>query len=56
MLLSMGFPEAKCTKALRNCGMNTERATEWLLTHMDDKSEDEEAKNNDNETASKINE
>ena len=55
MLLSMGFPEAKCVKALKNCGMNTERATEWLLSHIDAPSDDDEAKNNDDESASKMN-
>ena len=54
MLLAMGFPEPKCAKALRKCGMNTERATEWLLSNMDAPSDDEEAKTTD-EPASKVN-
>jgi ubiquitin carboxyl-terminal hydrolase 5/13 len=36
MMTSMGFPEIKCIKALKNCDMNVERATDWLFSHMDD--------------------
>jgi len=36
MMLTMGFPEKKCIKALKNCDNNPERATDWLFSHMDD--------------------
>ena len=36
MLMSMGFEQAKCEKALRATDNNTERATEWIFSHMDD--------------------
>ena len=36
MLMSMGFEQAKCEKALRSTDMNVERATEWIFSHMDD--------------------
>jgi ubiquitin carboxyl-terminal hydrolase 5/13 len=36
MMTAMGFPEKKCIKALKNCDMNVERATDWLFSHMDD--------------------
>ena len=36
MLMSMGFEQAKCEKALRSTEMNVERATEWIFSHMDD--------------------
>eukprot|EP01052_Picozoa_sp_SAG31_P038826 SAG31_NODE_5261_length_2644_cov_2.116306_2_plen_169_part_00 len=35
-LMSMGFDQAKCTKALRQCGNSVERATDWIFSHMDD--------------------
>lgn len=35
-MTAMGFPEKKCIKALKNCDMNVERATDWLFSHMDD--------------------
>ena len=37
----MGFTEKKCVTALKNCDMNTERAMEWIFSHMDDPDEDE---------------
>jgi ubiquitin carboxyl-terminal hydrolase 5/13 len=40
MLMSMGFPQAKCEKALRATGNSTERATDWIFSHMDDDSDD----------------
>jgi ubiquitin carboxyl-terminal hydrolase 5/13 len=36
MLMSMGFEQAKCEKALRATDMNIERASEWIFSHMDD--------------------
>ena len=33
-LMSMGFDQAKCTKAMRECGNSVERATEWIFSHM----------------------
>lgn len=42
MMMSMGFPEKKCKKALKNCDNNVERATDWLFSHMDDPDDDEE--------------
>ena len=36
MLMSMGFDQAKCEKALRATGNDTERATDWIFSHMDD--------------------
>jgi len=36
MMLSMGFPEKKCIKALKACDNNPDRATDWLFSHMDD--------------------
>lgn len=43
MMTSMGFAEKKCIKALKNCDMNVERATDWLFSHMDDPDSDVEA-------------
>jgi ubiquitin carboxyl-terminal hydrolase 5/13 len=40
MMTSMGFPEKKCIKALKNCDNNVERATDWLFSHMDDPDSD----------------
>lgn len=40
MLLGMGFPEKKCIKALKNCDLNVERATDWIFSHMDDPDSD----------------
>ena len=42
LMMSMGFPEKKCKKALKNCDNNVERATDWLFSHMDDPDDDEE--------------
>ena len=36
MLISMGFPQEKCEAALRATGNDTERATEWIFSHLDD--------------------
>jgi ubiquitin carboxyl-terminal hydrolase 5/13 len=36
LLLSMGFDQAKCEKALRETDNNAERATDWIFSHMDD--------------------
>lgn len=36
MLMSMGFEQAKCEKALRATGNDIERASEWIFSHMDD--------------------
>jgi len=41
-MLSMGFLEKKCIKALKSCDMNVERATDWLFSHMDDPDDVEE--------------
>lgn len=53
MLVGMGFDEKKCIKALKNCDLNVERATDWIFSHMDDPDSDgdsqminEEAKEN----------
>ena len=35
LLLSMGFPQAKCEAALRAADLDVERATEWLLANID---------------------
>ena len=43
MMTAMGFPEKKCIKALKNCDMNVERATDWLFSHMDDPDSEIEA-------------
>ena len=43
MMTAMGFPEKKCIKALKNCDMNVERATDWLFSHMDDPDSEVEA-------------
>ena len=43
MMTAMGFPEKKCIKALKNCDMNVERATDWLFSHMDDPDSEQEA-------------
>jgi len=40
MMQAMGFPDNKCIKALKNCDMNVERATDWLFSHMDDPDSD----------------
>ena len=36
MLMSMGFDQAKCEKALRATGNDPERASDWIFSHMDD--------------------
>ena len=36
LLVSMGFPQAKCEAALRAADLDVERATEWLLANIDD--------------------
>ena len=36
LLLSMGFPRARCEAALRAADFDVERATEWLLANIDD--------------------
>ena len=41
MLASMGFPDKKCKKALRECDNNMERAMEWIFSHPDDDGEDD---------------
>lgn len=41
-MMSMGFPEKKCKKALLSCDNNLERATDWLFSHMDDEVSDTE--------------
>lgn len=41
MMQAMGFPDKKCIKALKNCDMNVERATDWLFSHMDDPDSEE---------------
>ena len=40
MMAAMGFPEKKIIKALKNCDLNVERATDWLFSHMDDPDSD----------------
>lgn len=35
-LTSMGMPEKKCVKALRETGNNVERAIDWIFSHPDD--------------------
>ena len=44
MLMSMGFEQAKCEKALCSTAMNIERATEWIFSHMDDHGGDPDAR------------
>ncbi|KAK3332749.1 hypothetical protein B0T19DRAFT_110833 [Cercophora scortea] len=41
-LQSMGFPEPRVVKALRETGGDVEGAIEWLFSHMDDAVEEEE--------------
>ncbi len=41
MLVSMGFSEAKAKKALKNCGGNVERATDWIFSHADEPDDDD---------------
>jgi len=41
-MMSMGFSEKKCKKALLNCDNNLERATDWVFSHMDDDVSDTE--------------
>ena len=41
-MMSMGFPEKKCKKALLSCDNNLERASDWLFSHMDDEVSDSE--------------
>ena len=36
MLMSMGFPQDKCEKALRATDNNIERASEWIFSHIED--------------------
>jgi len=36
MLMSMGFTQKQCEKALRNTGGDVERATDWIFSHPDD--------------------
>jgi len=55
MLVSMGFPEAKCRKALKKNGMSTERATEWLLTNAEAPDSDDEGANIDGLPPEQIN-
>ena len=52
MMQAMGFPDKKCIKALKNCDMNVERATDWLFSHMDDPDSegDSEMANEENKT------
>jgi len=40
MMMTMGFPEKKCIKALKSCSNDVERATDWLFSHMDDPDSD----------------
>mgnify|MGYP000202675407 CR=1 FL=1 len=54
MMTSMGFPEKKCIKALRNCDMNVERATDWLFSHMDDPDSEVEDSQMANEEAKEM--
>lgn len=35
-LLSMGMPEQKCVKALKETSNNLERAVDWIFSHPDD--------------------
>jgi len=36
ILVSMGFPEQRAIKSLRETGGNVERATDWLFSHTED--------------------
>ena len=42
MLADMGFGEARATKALKACGGDVERATDWLFSHTEGEEEEEE--------------
>lgn len=54
MMTSMGFPEKKCIKALKNCDNNVERATDWLFSHMDDPDSDGDSQMRDEETKTEV--
>lgn len=51
MMMSMGFPEKKCVKALKSCDMNLERASDWLFSHMDDPESDGDSQMHNEEVA-----
>jgi len=40
--MEMGFPEARCKKAISVAGNNVEQAMEWLLAHADDPGVDQQ--------------
>lgn len=36
MLQAMGFTREQCIKALKNTDNNTERAADWIFSHLDE--------------------
>ena len=44
MLMCMGFDEKLSTRALRKCDNNLERASDWVMSHMDEPDSEDEAK------------
>lgn len=41
MLMSMGFEQSKCEKALRATNNDIERASDWVMSHLDDDGADD---------------